>query len=98
MFYRLKVIFFSFLDITVRTQTISKLKTYKATGVEKIPVRATLFSALATLPYFIGLVRTLVFQQHSIERGNGIKIMMYIILVVRCPLTALITFASNRKH
>jgi hypothetical protein len=32
-----------------------------------------------------------------LDRGSAIKIVLSFILALRCPLTALITYASNKK-
>ena len=80
------------------SQTMIKIQTFKVTSVEKIPVRATLFSAFSAFPYLLALLlkaATAVPDYKTI--GQNIKFALTIILSLRCPLTALITFASNKK-
>ena len=77
--------------------TLFKIRTFKVTSVEKIPVRATLFSAICALPYLIGLITTMSSSADYKKKGPNIKLALSIILSLRCPLTALITYASNKK-
>ena len=66
-------------------------------SVQKIPVRATLFSALCLTPYAVGMLQSAVKPVDYSIRGPRIKLILTLILCLRCPLTALITYASNRK-
>ena len=45
----------SISEIFKAFQEMTKIRSYKVSSVEKIPVRATLFSALSILPYAIGM-------------------------------------------
>ena len=66
--------------------------------MEKIPVRAPVFSAVLTMPYLIGLVLALFARPANDEdRTSGVLIVLTLMLTLRCPLTALITYASNKK-
>ena len=75
----------------------SEVQTPKFNSVEKIPIRATLFSALFTLPYAIGMLNPAAGLEEYIARGPRHKIYLTIILCLRSPLTALITYASNKN-
>jgi hypothetical protein len=66
--------------------------------VERIPVRATLFSASMTFPYLIGFLIYLTSKDNDFAQlSNSTEIVLAVILALRCPLTALITYASNKK-
>lgn len=86
-----------FLDRLKIIQGVLKIKNFKVESVEKIPVRATLFSAILSLPYVIGLIRSSSNNIYYPERVRNMKIALTMILTIRCPLTVLVTFASNRK-
>jgi hypothetical protein len=60
-------------------------------------VRATIFSALSTLPYLIGPFVAGPIKVVDQEKAAVIKIGLSIFLAFRCPLTALITYASSKK-
>jgi hypothetical protein len=66
--------------------TLFKIRTFKVTSVEKIPVRATLFSAICALPYLIGLITTMSSSADYKKKGPYIKLALTIILSLRCPL------------
>ena len=66
-------------------------------SVAKIPVRATIFSAVSTLPYLIGPLIAGPDREVYPEKAIAVKIALSIFLALRCPLTALITYASSKK-
>jgi len=62
-------------------------------------VRATLFSASMTFAYVLGFLRHLLTSAVTDlnQTTNGTEFVLAVILASRCPLTALITYASNKK-
>ena len=69
----------------------------KLSPVEKVPVRATILSALSVVPYVIVLATIYGFDLTIVQRGSAIRYLFHILDTVRCPLTALVTFKSNKS-
>ena len=67
--------------------------------MEKIPVRATIFSAALIIPYIIGVSLVLAFGSagRNEERlSASVYTILASMLMLRCPLTALITYATKK--
>lgn len=67
-------------------------------SVQKIPIRATVLSALSVVPYILVLVAIFALNLTYVERGIAVRIVFHIVDMIRCPLTTLVTFASNKKN
>ena len=70
----------------------------KVSSVEKVPVRATILSALSVVPYVIVLTTIYGFDLTVVQRGSAIRFLFHILDTIRCPLTALVTFVSNKSN
>jgi hypothetical protein len=64
----------------------------------KIPIRITILSGLAFVSYgiFFGIVFKLD-QLSTIQKETGVMLLNLTIVSLRCPLTALLAFASDKK-
>jgi hypothetical protein len=80
-------------------QVLTNINNFKLASVERIPVRATLFSASMTFTYVLGFLRYLLTSAVTdpSQTAKGSEFVLAIILASRCPLTALITYTSNKK-
>ena len=70
----------------------------KKDEVKRIPIRATIFSAMSVVIHSIvfGAIHNRQNMTYH-QRGLAIRTVAIVMLVIRCPLTAIITFAFNKK-
>jgi hypothetical protein len=66
--------------------------------VQEIPIKATVLSALSVVSYLLVLVVILILDLTVVDRAIAVRLLFHFLDVFRCPLTALIIFASNRKR
>ena len=67
-------------------------------SVHDIPIRATILSAMSVVPYLLVLAAIFGSDLTAVERGSAVRILFHVIDVFRCPLTAVVIFASNRRQ
>ncbi len=65
--------------------------------VEKIPIRATILSALSTVPYLVILVLLYLSNLPPNRIGMGNRIVVQLLLVFRCPLVATVMFKKKQN-
>jgi hypothetical protein len=66
-------------------------------SVDKIPIRATVLSALAMVPYTLLLLAVSSSNLTKNQIGLSSKIIMQLQVVFRCPLAAVMAFKFNKK-
>ncbi len=74
----------SFIGNLNLPNALSKIANYKVASVEKIPVRATLCSALFSVPYVMGLLVPAPNAENYLERGKSMRTVLTFILLFRC--------------
>jgi uncharacterized membrane protein (GlpM family) len=67
-------------------------------SVQEIPIRATILSAMSVIPYFLVLVALFLLDLSVDERGLVVRLLFYVLVVCRCPLTTFVIFATNRQQ
>jgi hypothetical protein len=74
------------------------LASYFTDSPNKIPIRATLLSALSTIPYIVAvnIVLTSGLSQNDIPWV--VFIVLKVFVALRCPLTALMTFKFGGRN
>jgi hypothetical protein len=78
--------------------TINSSTTKKNSSIEKIPIRATILSACSVVPYL--LILNVVYFSHlnKIAAGVATHVVLQLLVALRCPLTAIVTFKFDKKQ
>ena len=79
------------------------MKSYKSNGqpmkdeVNKIPIRVTIFSGCSSI--ILGVLYGSVARMETLsatDRGSAMIILNWSVMAIRCPLAAILTFATNK--
>jgi hypothetical protein len=62
-----------------------------------IPIRATIISAIFVLPYSIMYLVFLAVDVDHVIRSGGIRAVLAVITILRCPLTAFVTYQTKME-
>ena len=66
-------------------------------NVEKIPIQASIFSSILIFPYLFIFILTHVFELEDGNRGILNRSALTFSTAIRCPLTVLMTYKSNKR-